>query len=74
MGLAAVSSALCLFIDTNRVFQLVLDCPYEEEQLKPKRYTDLNNANYRHPMDHSKSSDEIGMVILVYHFLIQAFI
>ncbi len=74
MGLAAVSSAAYLFLHTNRVSQLVLDCSYEEEQPKPKRYNDLKNASYRNPMDHSKSIDEMTMVILIYHILIQAFI
>ena len=61
MGLAAVRSAPTSFLQTERVQKVILDCPYEIEELKPKRYADLNNTKYGHLMDHSFSIDEIEL-------------
>ncbi len=72
MGLTAVRSALCLFLQAKRVHKLILDCPNEEEQLKPKRYPDLNNVKIGHGMDPCECIHKIGILVLVYHILLRA--
>ena len=65
MGLTAVRSVLCLFLHTETVHKLVLDCPYEVEELKSKIYLDFNYVKNEDAMNYSKSIHEIGMIELV---------
>ncbi len=38
---------------------MILDCPDEVEELKPKRYADMNNTKYGHLMNHSLCIEEM---------------
>ena len=73
MGLTAVRSVLCLLLHTETVHKLVLDCPYEEEELKSNVQPDFNYVKNEDAMNYTKSIDEIGMIELVYPILKKAF-
>ncbi len=59
MGLAAVRSAPTSFLQTGGVQKVILYCPDEVEELKPKRCAYLNNTKYGHLMNRSLCIEEI---------------